>query len=136
MLRLVTIEQAYGQLYIEADSDGSSHDAWLNDTIEDVSDAVALWLKEEWRLYVPLLDSDGAVVLDSDDHPTPETDSDGNPIVRPAVRRAVLLELASQFRFREGEGKDNVVPESAGHGYVLNKASTAMLAPLRRSTVR
>jgi hypothetical protein len=28
-----------------------------------------------------------------------------------------------------------LVPSDAGYGYVLNKASTALLAPLRKSTV-
>jgi hypothetical protein len=31
---------------------------------------------------------------------------------------------------------DNVVPDAAGWGYVLNKTSTALLTPLRKSTVR
>jgi hypothetical protein len=135
MPSLVTLNQAYAQLRIDYDSNGSDQDDWLVDAIEDVSDAVALWLKDQWRLYVVELDSNGDVFLDSNGYPVIELDSNGEPIVRPAVRRAVLLELASQFRFREGEGKDNVVTPDAGHGYVLNKASTAILAPLRRSTL-
>lgn len=56
-------------------------------------------------------------------------------VVQPAVKGAVLLELASQYRYREGEGQDNIVAEWHGYGYVLNKASTALLAPLRKSTL-
>jgi len=48
---------------------------------------------------------------------------------------AVLVEIASQYRYREGEGKDNVVTPDAGYGYVLNKASTALLVPLRKPTL-
>lgn len=132
---LITKAEAYDHLRIDNDSDGSADDAWLDVMIPAVSDAIAMWLKVEARLYVPELDSDGAVVFDSDDEPVPQLDSSGSPTVRPAVRAAALIELASQYRFREGEGKDNVVPADAGHGYVLNKASTALLAPLRRSTV-
>lgn len=135
MLELVTLQQAYAQLQIDHDSDGSPHDAWLTDAIQDISDAVALWLKDAWRLYVPAVDSNGNVVLDSNGDPTPLTDSAGEPVVRPAVRRAVLLELGSQFRFREGDGVENVVTPDAGYGYTLNKASTAMLAPLRKPTI-
>ena len=63
-----------------------------------------------------------------------EIDSNGNPITHPTVRLAVLLELASQFRYREGEG-ENVVPADAGHGYTLSKGATAILAGLRKPTV-
>lgn len=79
-------------------------------------------------------DSGGAVIVDSDGNPVPAEDING-PIVHPTVRLAVLVELSSQFRFREGEGTDNVVTPDAGYGYVLNKASTALLTPLRRPTV-
>lgn len=135
MLELVTLEEARNQVMVDADSDGSPHDPWLRLYIAAISQAVALWLKDSWRLYEPELDSSGAVVTDSDGIPYPELDSDGLPVVRPVVRAAVLVEIASQFRFREGEGKDNAVTPDAGHGYVLNKASTALLAPLRKPTL-
>jgi hypothetical protein len=64
----------------------------------------------------------------------PAVDSNGYT-VRAVVKGAVLIELANVYRNREGEGKENVVPDAAGWGYVLNKASTAMLAPLRKSTI-
>jgi hypothetical protein len=94
-----------------------------------------LWLKDSWRLYDPELDSDDEVVVDSDGTPVPALDSDGNPTPRWAVKAACLIELAAQYRYREGEGKDNAVTPDAGYGYVLNKASTALLTPLRKSTV-
>ena len=52
------------------------------------------------------------------------------------VKAAVLLELGSVYRFREGEGTENVVTPDAGYGYVLNKASTALLSSLRKPTIR
>ena len=89
-------------------------------------------MKEPARLYVPEVDSSDEVVVDSSGEPIP-----AEPLVpRAVVRAAVLLELASVYRYREGEGTDNVVTPDAGHGYVLNKASTALLTPLRRPTVR
>ena len=132
MLELVSFEDAKHQLRIDNDDD--SHDEWLALFIPAVSEAVASWLKDRWRLYLPSRDSDGEVVLDSDDIPVPAEDSNGDPIVHPIVRAAVLIELASQFRFREGEG-DNRVEAHEGHGYTLSKTATALLSGLRKSTV-
>lgn len=135
MLELVTVEDASHQLRLdEPGSDGGPDDPWLEIAIPAISEAVRLWLKQDWRMYLPARDSGGAVIVDSDGNPVPAEDSNG-PIVHPTVRLAVLVELASQFRFREGEGTDNVVTPDAGYGYVLNKASTALLTPLRRPTV-
>lgn len=130
MLEFVTPADAREQLRIDSDAD----DRWLAIWIPAVSASVAAWLKQEWRLYVLLRDSSGVVVTDSSGTPLPVLDSDDLPIVQPAVIAATLLELASQYRYREGEG-DNVVPSDAGHGYVLSRAATAQLAPLRRTTV-
>ena len=131
MNNLVTLDEARDHLRLDEGPD----DTWLATWIPVVSEAVALWLKDEWRLYQPEVGSDGEPVLDSDGRPAVVLDSDGDPVVRWAVKAACLVELASQYRFREGEGKDNVMPADAGHGYVLNKASTAILTPLRRPTV-
>lgn len=131
MADLITIDEARDHLRLDEGPD----DTWLAVWIPVVSQAVALWLKDSWRMYTPLLDSDWLPVLDSDGNPVPVLDSDGDPVVAPVVRGACLLELSSLYRFREGEGKDNTVPSDAGHGYVLNKASTALLTSLRRPTV-
>lgn len=131
MSNLVTLDEARDHLRLDEGPD----DTWLATWIPVVSEAVALWLKDEWRLYQSEVGSDGEPVLDSDGRPVVVLDSDGEPVVRWAVKAACLVELASQYRFREGEGKDNVMPADAGHGYVLNKASTALLTPLRRPTV-
>ena len=130
MVALVTIEQARVQLRAEA-----ADDAWFSLWIPIVSASVASWLKDSWRLYEPEIDSAGEVVLDSNGDPVAALDSSLEPVVRAEVQGAVLVELASQYRYREGEG-DNVVPDAAGHGYVLSKGATALLVPLRRSTVR
>lgn len=135
MLELVDIDDARQQLRLdECDSGGGADDAWLELAIPGVSEAVRTWLKDDWRLYLPERDSAGAVITDTDGDPIPAEDSNGNPITHPTVRLAVLLELASQFRFREGDG-DNVVPPDAGHGYTLSKGATALLAGLRKPTV-
>lgn len=129
MLELVSIADARLQLRTE----GANDDGWLAIFIPAISQAVAEWLKESWRLYVPLTDPDGTVVIDSSGDPIPDEDSNG-PIVKPVVRAAVLVELSSQYRYREGEGA-NVVAADAGHGYVLSKGATALLAALRKSTI-
>ena len=135
MLELVTIDDARQQLLLdEIDSNGGADDAWLALAIPGVSEAVRAWLKDDWRLYLPERDSAGAIITDTDGDPIPAEDSNGNPITHPTVRLAVLLELASQFRYREGEG-ENVVPADAGHGYTLSKGATAILAGLRKPTV-
>lgn len=135
MLELVTAEEARHQLRLdEPGSDGGPDDGWLAIWIPVVSEAVASWLKDEWRLYVSARDSEGAIVLDSGGVPVPETDSGGTPVVHPLVRGAALIELASLYRFREGEG-DNRVEAHEGYGYVLSKTATALLSGRRKSTV-
>lgn len=138
MLELVTTEDARAQLRLdEVDSDGGADDSWLGIFIPAISYAVALWLKDSWRLYLPELDSDGEPVLDSDGNPTPLVDSNGNFVVHPTVRAAVLIELAYQFRFREGDGEGIATGDlySGRYGYILNKTATAILGALRKPTV-
>jgi hypothetical protein len=135
MLELVTVADARAQLRLdEVDSGGGADDAWLAISIPAVSDAVARWLKDSWRLYVLETDADGNIIEDSSGQPTPIEDSAGALTVKPVVRLAVLVELASQFRFREGEGS-NSVPTDAGYGHTLSAGATSLLSALRRSTV-
>lgn len=120
----VSLAEARAQLRIGDDAD----DAWLALWIPIISQAIADWLKDEWRLYVPEIDSSGEVIVDSSGDAVP-TD-----VLQPAVRGATLVELASQYRFREGDG-DNAVSADAGYGYTLCRAATALLAPLRKTTI-
>lgn len=135
MIELVTIKDAREHLRLDYDESGGPDDPWLDVMIPAISQAVALWLKDEWRLYVSERDSGGEIVTDDNGNPVPAEDDEGDPIVQPVVRAAVLIELDSAYQFRSGEGRDNVVTTDAGYGYVLNKASTSLLAPLRRPTV-
>lgn len=128
---LVTIDQARTHLRLDTDSAGGADDAWLAIFIPAICEAVSLWVKDDARLYVPMVDSAGEVVYDSAGEPVP----DEPLVVRDVVKAAVLIELSSAYRFREGEGLDNEVTPDAGYGYVLNKKSTALLAALRKPTV-
>lgn len=138
MVEFVTKEQARISLRLDSvpDSNGGTgpDDPWLNLWIPIVSAAVLSWLKDSWRAYVPELDSAGFVIVDSNGDPIPLIDSNGDLVPHPSVVGATILELASQYRYREGEG-DNQVPSDAGYGYVLSRGATALLTPLRRSTV-
>jgi hypothetical protein len=129
MLELVTVEEAIDHIRGDEDAD----EAWLEVFIPAVSEAVRLWLKDNWRLYVPMRDSDGNIVVDDDGNPVPEGGSDGYT-VHPTVRAAVLIEIANQYRFREGEG-DTRVEAHAGYGYTLSRGATALLSGLRKPTV-
>jgi hypothetical protein len=135
MADLVTADEARDHLRLDNDSNGGPDGPWLALWIPVVSEAVASWLKDDWRLWVSEVDSNGNPILDSNGDPIPALDSNGDPTPRWRVKGAVLMELSSLYRFREGEGKDNVVPADAGYGYVLNKTSTALLSSLRRPTV-
>ncbi|NIK62590.1 hypothetical protein [Xanthomonas cannabis] len=130
MREFVTTDAARAQLRLDTDADGE----WLAIWIPAVSEMVAAWLKQDWRLYLLKRDAAGELVRDAAGVPMPVLDQQDNPVLHPSVIAATLLELASQYRYREGEG-DNVVPADAGHGYLLTKAATAQLVPLRRATV-
>lgn len=128
-MSLVTLEQARAHLRVDSADD----DPWIELMITAVSQAVLAWLKEDWRAYELERDSSGQVVVDSNGTPIPMENSNG-PVVKPMVTAAVLVELASQYRFREGEGTAQV-PSHWGYGYTLSVGATSLLTPLRRSTV-
>ena len=130
MIELVTIEEARAHLRIDdVDSDGSPDDLWLAIWMPAISEAVANWLKDEWRLYVAEVDS-GGVVVDASGDPVPAL-----PLAaRPVVKAATLIELERQYRFRGGESEADVGSHE-GHGYTLGKGATALLSSLRKSTV-
>lgn len=129
MADLVTIEQARTHLRTDSDAD----DAWLELMITVVSAAVFSWLKDEWRAYVPATDAEGNVIVDSNGDPIPFEDSNGYT-VKPLVAGAVLVELAQQYRFRDGSDAA-AVPSHWGHGYILGAGATSLLSGSRKSTL-
>jgi len=130
MINLVTTDEA--RIHLRADT---ADYPWLTIFIPAISEAVFSWLKEEWRAYVLERTADGSVIFDSNGDGIPVIDSNGDMIVSPLVKAAVLVELAGTFQFRAGEGTDTVVPADAGHGYILGKGATALLAGVRKSTL-
>jgi hypothetical protein len=130
MADLVGMQDARDHLRLDNDADNS----WLMAWIPAISQAVMTWLKDEWRAYVLATDTDGNLLLDSSGEPIPEVDGEGDPIVKPLVGAAVLVELAQQYRFRDGSGAA-AVPSHWGHGYVLGAGATSLLAALRKSTL-
>jgi hypothetical protein len=129
MVALVTLDEARDQLMV----DSTAVNPWLNMMIPAISQAVLAWLKDEWRAYELAQDSAGDPLTDSNGDPIVFLDSAGEPLVKPMVKAATLIELASQFRFRDGDGVKNV-PDAWGHGHVLCMGATALLVPLRKPT--
>lgn len=129
MAEFVTKEDAHTQLRTSNDDE-----SWLSAWIPAASAAVEAWLKQPWRCYKPQVDAAGLPVIGEAGVPLPVLDDEGKPVVHPLVKSAVLVELAAQYRFRDSEGAP-VVDPGAGHGYVLSQGATALLAPLRRTTV-
>lgn len=131
MPSFVTLEEARDHLMVDNDA----VDSWLNMMIPAISAAVVSWIKDEWRAYVPFLDSNGDPIEYSDGSYIPIEDSNGLPEVLPLVKAATLVELSVQFRFRDGENAP-AVPSHWGHGYVLSAGPTSLLTALRRPTVK
>lgn len=131
MAEYVTIAEARMHLMV----DTLAHDPWLQMMIPAISGAVETWLKDSWRAYVLAEDSNGEPIFDSAGEGIPAEDSNG-PIVNPVVKAATLVELAQQFRFRDGADATSAhVPSHWGHGYVLGIGATSLLSGLRKSTV-
>lgn len=90
--------------------DDTADDAWLGLAIPAVEAAVAAWVGDPDRLY---------------DHD--ESGAQTTPV--PIVPLAIKVELAYQYRFREGIDKEN---DAYTGGHVLNSGTTALLIPLRK----
>ena len=131
MAELVTLDEVRDHLMV----DNSAVNPWINMMIPAISQAVLLWLKDDWRAYETMVDSNGEPLEDSAGDQFPIMDSNGEPIPKPVVKAATLVELAVQFRFRDGDGTP-AVPSHAGHGYVLSAGPTSLLTALRRPTAR
>lgn len=130
MPALVTLAEAKMQVQVDTDA----LDPWFETMIPAISGAVLSWLKDDWRAYETINDSNGEPLEDSNGDQFPILDSNGQPIVKPVVKAATLVELAVQFRFRDGDGTP-AVPSHWGHGYVLSAGPTSLLSALRKSTV-
>lgn len=130
MACLVTLEEVRDHLRVDTYAD----DPWIEMMIPAISGAVLSWLKDDWRAYLPALDSSSDAILDEDGNPIPKYGDDGNPVVKPQVKAAVLVEISQHYRFRDGSGAASV-PSHWGHGYVLGVGATSLLVALRRSTV-
>lgn len=130
MADLVTIQEAKAHLRVDSTAD----DTWLAVFIPAISQAVLTWLKDEWRAYEWVTDSTGEFLRDSNDEPYILEDSNG-PVIKPVAAAACLVELAQQYRFRDGSGAA-AVQSHAGHGYVLGAGATSLLNGLRKGTVR
>ncbi len=124
-MNLVSVEEARMHLRVDSLDD----DPWFATWIPAVENAVFTWLKDAWRAY----EASGDV--DSAGDPIPAEDSSGEPIPKYAVKAAILVELAQQYRFRDGSDA-GAVPAHWGHGYVLGAGATSLLSGLRKSTVR
>ena len=108
-MSLITVQEAKEHLHI----DDNAHDVWLSIAIPAIESAMVLWVGEEVRLY------------QDDPMTTPHE----------AARLALLVELAYQFRYREGASEMDMT-EWFTIGYVLNMSSTALLTPLRKPRVK
>jgi|SRR5690625_694569 len=102
-MTICTQQEIKHHLYIDDDA----HDDWLDMMGPAVESAIIQWVGGEDRLY------------------------DDNAQVIPCVKTAFLVELAYQFRDREGPD-DTTWYET---GYVLNAGSTAFLTPLRKPRI-
>lgn len=123
IVELVTEAEASAHLRLDADES-----TWLAVWIPAVSGAIMSWLKEDRRIYLPLEDSSG-IIEDSNGDPLP------SDTIHPTIKAAALVELASQYRFRDGDGAA-VVPPHWGHGHQLCAGATALLVAFRKSLVQ
>jgi hypothetical protein len=131
MAQLVTRAEVRDHLMV----DNNAVDPWIDMMILAISGAVISWLKDEWRAYETEVDSNGEPIEDSNGDQFPILDSNGDPTTKPMVKAATLVEIASQFRFRDGDGVATV-PSNWGHGHVLCMGATSLLVAARKPTVK
>ena len=131
MASLVTLAEVKSHLMVDNDA----ADGWIELMILAISGAVLSWLKDDWRAYELERDAAGDPIQDSAGDYIVLLDSNGEPIPLPLVKAATMVEIASQFRFRDGDGAA-AVPSHAGHGYVLSAGPTSLLTGLRKPTAQ
>ena len=134
MAQLVTRAEVRDHLMV----DNNAVDPWIDMMILAISGAVISWLKDEWRAYETQVDSNGDPIEDSNGDQFPILDSNGDPTTKPIVKAATLIEIAYQFRYRDGMGDHTATGDlySGRYGYILSRGATALLNGLRKSTVK
>lgn len=100
----------------------SALDTTISTLIEAKSAAVKNYLGN-FSPYEGERNDDDDYVLDSNYEPEPKLDSNGNQIVKPEVKVAVLIEVDRDINFKKA-------PIAAQTNY-LSDAATALLYPLR-----
>lgn len=105
MTDLVTVEQAKDQIFLGT---ATGQDAWLALAITAISAAIADWAGGEDRVV----------------------DSDGDPL--PVAQQACLVELAFQYRYREGGSEEIGASDWKMAGYSLSQGATALLQSLHK----
>ena len=131
---LVEIHDA--RVHVRADDMDS--DEWFAFWIPLVSEIIASWLGDTWRLYELQRDDNGDIVTDENGTPVPMRDAFGEPIINRLVKGAALVELADIYTNREGESRKFM--EQAGNaggacGYTLCAGATAILSGIRKSRI-
>lgn len=105
----------------------SALDTTIGILIEAVSAAVKNYLKD-FSPYEGERDDDDDYVVDSNYEPVSKLDSNGNQIVKPEVKLAVLLEVDRHINFKKQQ-------PDAQFSY-LSDPAIALLYPLRDPTVK
>lgn len=124
------VDIADARLHVRAD-DGDS-DAWFEFWIPIVSEMVASWLGDSWRLYELQRDDSGEIVRDENGTPLPMLDALGEPILNRLVKGAAIVELADIYANREGESR-RFMENGGAWGYTLCAGATAILQGIRKS---
>lgn len=125
-MALTIISKAQAIEHLRIDLSSTADDAWLDFAIPGVSAAVVAWLGSEDAASMQVQDSAGEWIV--------VTDTAGDPIPHPVAVMATLVELAQQYRFRDGS-EAAAVPPHWGHGFTLGMGATALLTPLRGSRI-
>ena len=125
---LVEIHDA--RVHVRADDIDS--DKWFEFWIPLVSELIASWLGDTWRLYELARDDNGDLITNENGVPEPMRDAFGEPIINRLVRGAALVELADIYANREGESR-KFMDNGGAWGYSLCAGATAILQGIRKS---
>lgn len=115
-------------------ADDMDSDEWFAFWIPLVSEIIASWLGDTWRLYELQRDDNGDIVTDENGAPVPMRDAFGEPIINRLVKGAALVELADIYTNREGESR-KFMEQAGAWGYTLCAGATAILSGIRKSRI-